>query len=87
MNTNNNKFEFTDKFVNRHIGPNEHDTKEMLKVIGTESLDTLMTETVPDKIRLKEKLDLPEGLSEHALLELFREYADKNKIFKSTNFF
>ena len=35
------------------------------------------------KIRLKEKLNLPDGLSEHALLELFRKYANKNKVFKS----
>ena len=83
MNINNNKFEFTDKFVTRHIGSDEHDTKEMLKVIGTKSLDTLITETVPDKIHLREKLNLPNGLSEHALLELFRKYANKNKVFKS----
>ena len=33
-----------DKFASRHIGPRNEDVIEMLKVIGSKSLDELMTE-------------------------------------------
>jgi glycine dehydrogenase len=37
-----NNFDKTDKFVHRHIGPNEDEVKEMLKVIGAASLDDMI---------------------------------------------
>jgi len=76
-------FELTDKFVNRHIGPDRLDTEEMLKVTGSDSLENLIDETVPKQIRQKEKLNLPAGLSEPALLKLFQKYASQNKVFRS----
>ena len=48
----------TDHFVNRHIGPDENQTAEMLKAIGINSLEELISETVPANIRRKEKLNL-----------------------------
>ena len=53
----------TEKFLSRHIGPREHDVKEMLKVIGVESVEDLLKETVPESIRLKERLNLPKALT------------------------
>src|SRR5688572_6633937 len=55
----------------------------MLNAIGTESLDTLATETIPDSIRLKSPPDLPERMSEYRYLKTMRELADRNKIFRS----
>lgn len=78
-----NTFENTDKFVERHIGPDEIEVKEMLRAVNAESLDELMDQTVPKKIRAKEELDLGEVYSEHKLIFHLRDIADKNKVFKS----
>ncbi len=72
-----------DKFKTRHIGPNEHEIKEMLKGLGVGSLDELINETVPEKIRLKDKLNTGDALTEQELQKLFKEIAEKNKIYKS----
>ena len=53
-----NNFEFYDKFVDRHVGPNEEEISKMLSVIGTSSLDELIDKTVPASIRLKNELEL-----------------------------
>ena len=47
------KFKFFDKFIDRHIGPGESEIKEMLDVIGVDSIENLMDETIPEKIRLE----------------------------------
>lgn len=78
----NNFFE-TDNFRNRHIGPNSNDTKEMLKVVGVDSIDKLIDETVPAGIRLAEGLNLDEALSEFEMLGKLQSLADKNKLFKN----
>ena len=72
-----------EKFVDRHVGPNHEEVKEMLKDIGVNSLDQLIDETIPENIRLKEKLNLPETLSEYRLIAYLGELAKKNKILKS----
>lgn len=78
-----NNLDNTEKFVNRHIGPDENDVKEMLAVIGVSSLDKLIDETVPAKIRLKEKLNLDEPMTEYRLIQYLGSLAKKNKIQKS----
>ena len=78
-----NDLDNTEKFVYRHIGPNENEVKEMLKTIGISSLDKLIEETVPAKIRLKEKLGLDEPMSEYRLIQYLGSLAKKNKIRKS----
>ena len=40
------------------MGPSEKDQLEMLKTIGFESLDELVTSTVPPNIRLEEPMEL-----------------------------
>lgn len=72
-----------DKFVNRHIGPDETQVKEMLDVVGVTSLDQLINETIPSKIRLNKRLQLDEALSEYKFLENLKSLSSKNKIYKS----
>src|SRR3989304_7606342 len=72
-----------DLFASRHIGPNEAELEEMLKIIGADSLDSLMEETVPSAIRFNKPLNLPEAVSEYRFLEELRKIAKKNKVFKS----
>ncbi len=78
-----NKFKHYDRFVNRHIGPDSLEIETMLKTIGCKSLDELINQTVPKKIRLKDSLELGEAMSETELLNNLNELADKNKVFKS----
>ncbi len=77
------KFEFHDRFIDRHIGPGEAEIKEMLKTIGVSSLDELIDQTIPEDIRLDKELDLPDEVSEFEYLKRIKEIASKNKIFKS----
>ena len=79
-----NLFELQSKeFPNRHIGPDEIETQEMLKVIGEKSVDDLIDKTVPSSIRMKEELKLPEAMSEYEYLQHIKNVSLKNKLFKS----
>lgn len=73
----------TEKFVKRHIGPNENEVKEMLRVVGADSLDGLISETVPANIRLKEELKLDAPLTEYKMVQLLGQIAKMNRIVKS----
>ncbi|WP_375497521.1 aminomethyl-transferring glycine dehydrogenase [uncultured Nostoc sp.] len=70
-------------FVPRHIGPNSEDIQQMLKVLGFPSMDTLINQTVPQAIRLKQPLKLPEAESEYAALTSLKKVAAKNQVFRS----
>jgi glycine dehydrogenase len=73
----------SERFQSRHIGPDAEETAAMLKVIGAASLDALMDEAVPARIRLKKPLNLPEGQTEHRFLRELRGVASRNRIFRS----
>ncbi|MBD2522332.1 aminomethyl-transferring glycine dehydrogenase [Nostoc sp. FACHB-133] len=70
-------------FAPRHIGPNSDDIQLMLKVLGFPSLDALIDQTVPQTIRLKQTLKLPEAESEYAALASLKKIAAKNQVFRS----
>jgi glycine dehydrogenase len=73
----------TNSFQLRHIGPNKKEQEKMLSAIKVASLDQLINETVPEKIRLKEALDLEPAMSEYEYLAHIKELSEKNKVFKS----
>ncbi|MBE2255006.1 MAG: aminomethyl-transferring glycine dehydrogenase [Ignavibacteria bacterium] len=70
-------------FQNRHIGPDNNEINEMLEVINCDSVDTLINQTIPEDIRLKNPLNLSPALSEDEYLKNIRNTAKKNKLFKS----
>lgn len=70
----------TNSFAYRHIGPREEDVKDMLEAVGVDSIDELISQTVPDQIR-SEKLQLSEPLTEAEFIARIRDLARKNKIF------
>jgi len=72
-----------DKFANRHNGVTNEELEDMLKQIGVSSLDQLIDETVPEDIRLKKEMNLPEAVTEYEYLEQLEQVAAKNKAFKS----
>ncbi len=81
-------FELTDytpyDFANlRHIGPSPSEMAEMLKVVGVESLDQLVDETVPAAIRQAEALDWGPAMSERDALFHMRAVSRKNKVLTS----
>ncbi|MGN6401161.1 MAG: aminomethyl-transferring glycine dehydrogenase [Flavisolibacter sp.] len=71
------------EFQPRHIGPNESQTREMLKTIGVNSLDELVDRTVPPAIRMQHSLRLPPAMSEAEYLNHIKEVSLKNKVFKN----
>lgn len=75
--------EETDSFTRRHIGPNEAETEAMLKIIGAQSLESLIDETIPSAIRLEKPLNLPKPVSEYRFLEDLSQIARINRVFKS----
>jgi glycine dehydrogenase len=72
----------TDKFEGRHIGPDDASVKEMLRVIGAESVGQLIAETVPQSIR-RAPMNLPPAQTEAQFLKGFKKLAERNKVFKS----
>ncbi|MBS1655314.1 MAG: aminomethyl-transferring glycine dehydrogenase, partial [Bacteroidetes bacterium] len=73
----------SNEFIPRHIGPNEQETRQMLKTIGEPSLDSLIDKTVPAAIRMKEPLKVPAAMSEHEYLQHIKEVSLKNKLYKN----
>ena len=71
------------KFSNRHIGPRDKDIDNMLTTCGVSSMDQLIEETIPSKIRLKQELNLDEPLTEYEYLNHIKQLAKKNKLYKS----
>jgi glycine dehydrogenase len=70
-------------FLSRHVGPKPEEVNKMLACIGVSSLDELIDQTIPSKIRLKEPLSVGDAMSEHAYLNHIKSLAQKNKIFKT----
>ena len=77
----------TDVFALRHIGPRDEHLKEMLEVVGVNSIEELIDQTVPDNIRLQTPLNLDSPLSEQEYLEHIYHLASKNKVYKSYHWF
>jgi len=75
--------EHPDKFVNRHIGPNENEINDMLATIGISSLDKLIDETIPKGIKLNKDLNIDDPVTEYRFIENLKKIAGKNKVFKS----
>jgi glycine dehydrogenase len=73
----------TQKFEERHTGKDIQATHEMLKLIGVDSLETLINQTIPASIRLKNPLKLPVAKSESDFLKDFKSLFQKNKLYKS----
>jgi len=71
------------EFTQRHIGPDEHETKEMLRAIGVDSMEELISRTVPAAIRMSKPLNIPSALSEAEYLHEIKEISLKNKVFKT----
>lgn len=72
-----------DRFSQRHLGPSKTEIEKMLQKIGAASLDELVELTIPASIYNKQALQLPEEIDESSYLQMMREIAKKNKLYKT----
>ena len=70
-------------FINRHIGPNKIEIREMLTELGFNSLEKLANAIVPEDIYDNSPLNIPSGISEPETIERLNELANKNSVFQS----
>lgn len=73
----------TGTFQSRHLGPRPHEIEEMLRVVGSTTLDTLMDESLPSEIRRDTPLELPEAESESGFLDRMKTMAERNAGYRS----
>jgi glycine dehydrogenase len=71
------------EFRRRHIGSNDAETQQMLSTIGIKTLDELINKAIPASIRNPESLHVTEPVSEAEYLDLIREIASRNLVFKN----
>ena len=74
---------FKENFTRRHIGPNSSDLNKILSTIGVNSVEQLLKQTIPEKIRLKKELNIPEGISEMEFLKEIKKLSSLNQKFKT----
>ncbi|TDG14735.1 glycine dehydrogenase (aminomethyl-transferring) [Seongchinamella unica] len=70
-------------FVQRHIGPTAEQQQEMARVLGYDSLDALIDDTVPAAIRRQVPMDLPPPRTEQSVIDHLRSLARQNVVNKS----
>ncbi|NJK53832.1 MAG: hypothetical protein HC936_15425 [Leptolyngbyaceae cyanobacterium SU_3_3] len=74
---------YTDRFVDRHIGPRPSDLQQMLSELGLDSMEALISKAVPPAIRLRQPLKISASRSEYELLAELKAIADQNQIYRS----
>ena len=64
--------------MSRYTTTTEADLAAMLETIGVSSLEEIFDRQIPEGVRLRERLDLPEGRSEQDVYKHLRDLAEKN---------
>ena len=70
-------------FAYRHIGPKAVDVDQMLSTIGVDSIDTLISQTVPSAIRSENDLELSEAMTEAEFDAHITALGEMNSVFKT----
>jgi glycine dehydrogenase len=73
----------SERFAERHIGPDEREKREMLALLEYQNLDDLINAAVPKAIRSQKSMNLPAARSEDEALAELRRIASQNKVFRS----
>lgn len=76
------ELEANDDFIQRHIGPDNQQQQDMLKLLGANSLKELIDSTVPANILRTKPMDLPEPQTETNALAQLKSIAEQNKVMK-----
>jgi len=72
-----------DLFVNRHLGPRVEELKSMLKIVGYGSIDALIKDVVPERIRDIQPLKFDQAWTEFDVLNKLKKIASKNDLYRS----
>ena len=75
--------EHHDAFVERHIGPDDAEIAQMLRVIGHDSLESMTDAIVPGAIKSAAPLALPEAVTEEDALTQIRAITGRNQVFRN----
>ena len=70
-------------FSNRHIGVDSKAEKIMLEYLGLENVESLIKETIPQEIRLKQNISLEAEMSEAQFLDHIYKLSKENRYFKT----
>ena len=70
-------------FIERHIGPDDAEIAQMLRVIGHDSLESMTDAIVPGSIKSAAPLALPKAVTEEDALAQIRAIAGRNQVFRS----
>ncbi len=77
------QLEMRGNFINRHIGPNFLQIKDMLAELGISELEDIIDLAIPANILNHEPLKLTETISERAVIKHLRKMRERNKVFTS----
>jgi glycine dehydrogenase len=75
--------DFAGEFIARHIGPSDSEQSNMLKLLGVDSIDTLMAQVVPSSILMSDLLNLASPLNEPQALAELKSIAQQNQVLRS----
>ncbi|EIL91658.1 aminomethyl-transferring glycine dehydrogenase [Rhodanobacter spathiphylli] len=70
-------------FIDRHIGPDDTEIAQMLRVVGHDSLESMTDAIVPASIKSAAPLALPTAITEEEALAKIRAIAGRNQVFRS----
>ncbi len=76
-------FETHQEFTRRHIGPHHEDQQQMLKELGFNTFEEMITKVVPKNIYNSEAMAIGPGQSEYDILSQLKQIMSKNKVFES----
>ncbi|MBS1959338.1 MAG: aminomethyl-transferring glycine dehydrogenase [Bdellovibrionales bacterium] len=76
-------FQSAHNFPMRHIGPSQDEQNEILRALDLKSLDEMVALTVPEAIRIQNRIKIDPIASEPEALDILKTIASKNKIFRS----
>lgn len=74
-----------ERFIGRHIGPNDSNVQTMLSTLGYKDLESFIKDVVPESIAISHSLKdlIPNSASEVQVISELREIASKNLVAKS----
>lgn len=78
-----NQLEMRGDFIQRHIGPDSQQIREMLAELGLTELEQIIERALPEDIIDREPLKLTETISEIAVIKHMRRMRERNKVFTS----
>ncbi|MDG1720811.1 MAG: glycine dehydrogenase (aminomethyl-transferring), partial [Bacteroidia bacterium] len=74
---------YKEHFSDRHNSISSKEEQQMLSLLGYDQMEELISDTIPNEIRLQNELKLNEPLTEVELLSKLKSIGEKNQISKN----